>query len=108
MRSNCHIRAWKHFVHGNAEWLAFRRTKFNKLSKHAQRWYWKPLMVIGIILQWGGSIITACGWWLRWGNWYHMIWILPNGEWWEYIPDAPKKIKVLPSIIFKGKEQKYN
>jgi hypothetical protein len=104
--SNCRIRAWKRFVDGEAEWIAFRMTRYAALKHHAERWYWQPLKPFGIVLMWLGISIVETAWFLRWGSWYHMVWILPGGEWWEYVPIAPHRSRVIPPYIFKGKEQR--
>jgi len=54
------------------------------------------------------------GWMLRWGGWYHAAWVLPGGEWWEYIPDEEttrgmlnsKGARLMPPLIFVGKDSK--
>ena len=106
MWSNCRIRAWRHFLTGNAEWLALRRTRYAALQDHVDRWYWMPVVPVGIVLMWIGIAVVEIGWFLRLGSWYHMVWILPGGEWWEYVPAAAHRSRVIPPYIFRGKEQR--
>lgn len=102
--SNCHIRAWKYFVDGKAKKLCFAKSKFSRLDKYCEKWYWKPIKFIGIVLQWIGSVITFIGWILRWGSWYHVTWVNESNDVLEFMPKKDKHIRFLPPIIFDGED----
>ncbi len=99
------MRAWKRFVKGDAEWICFRKSQYAALSHHSDKLYWVPARILGIVFQWIGSVLTFIGWYLRWLSWYHAAWVLPGGEWREYVPQEDKHYRMVPPLIFRGKEQ---
>ncbi len=105
VKHNCHTYAWKQFVDGEAEWICFRKSQYAVLNHHSTKWYWWPARVLGIALQWTGSVLTFLGWYLRWLNWYHAAWVLPGGEWREYVPPGEKRERIIAPLFFHGKEQ---
>jgi len=106
-RCNCGIKAWSKLVSGEADWFCLRHTKYSRLTKYVDTWWWTLfIMPIGIALQWICMIGLLFGWVLRWGAWYHAAWVLPGGEWWEYQPLDDKTHRIVPPIIFKGVDQR--
>ena len=104
-RSNCHFRAWSKFTRGEAEWLAIRHSEYSKLRRVAEHWLWRwTLRPIGIALQWTGMVVVFPGWFLRDGGWPHFAWVLPGGEWREFVPISEKEERLAPPIIFVGKD----
>jgi len=104
-RSNCHLKAWERFRADEAEWMCIRFTEYSRVS-WTQSWWWSPMRILGIAIQWVTWPLTHFGEMLRSGRWYHASWIKWDAEHFEYVPHGPKITRMLPPILFHGFERK--
>ena len=105
-KSNCHIEAWQKLRAGRARFLCIRFTEHSKVHAVTSAWWWMPLRILGICLQWLAWPLTHVGEFLRTGRWYHATWIVsPGRQHYEYVPHEEKRKRVIPPVLLSGKEQ---
>ena len=83
--------------------FCFLPTKYSRLAAVVTHPLAFPLRWLGAALQWTCWPLTHAGEMLRSGHWYHVLWLDKEGRRWEFVPDAPKKARFAPPLIFTGK-----
>ena len=102
MRSNCHLEAWRRYRRGEAVGFCFLPTKYSRLAAIVAHPLAAPLRWLGAALQWTCWPLTHLGEMLRSGHWYHVHWIDHAGIAWEFVPDARKRERYAPPLVFHG------
>ena len=105
MKSNCHLKAWEKLRRDDAQYMCIKFTAFSSLHESSFRWWWKPIKGLGIALQWLIWPLAHIAEILRSGRWYHVTWLTHAGEHWEFTTINNKRMRGIPPIIFRGKEQ---
>lgn len=102
---NCHIKAWGQFV-CRGGYLILRRSPYAKFARWQPEWWYRPIAIVGALLQHVGSWVTFVGWVLRWRGFYHASWAIElDGTWWEWVPVEDRHDVSMPSLIFRGRWQ---
>lgn len=101
-KRNCHMMAWREFRGGGARYMCIRFTEYSRLVELTAKWWWWPLRVLGVGVQWIAWPMTHVGELMRTGRWYHATWMLPEGAHMEYVPEGEKRKRYVPPILFHG------
>jgi hypothetical protein len=104
-RSNCHLEAWRRYRSGEAVGFCFLPTKWSRAARVVMLPICLPVRLVGMALQWLCWPLTHLGEFLRSGHWYHVIWIDRTGRRWEFVPDAAKRMRFAPPLVFRGRVQ---
>jgi hypothetical protein len=103
VRSNCHLEAWRRYRRGEAAGFCFLPTRWSRLSRVLAHPLALPVRLLGAVLQWTCWPLTHVGEFLRSGHWYHVHWIDHEGRRWEFVPDAHRRARWAPPLVFRGR-----
>ncbi len=100
--SDCHVEAWANLRSGDAEYICLRFTTFSRLHPFTQTWWWTPMRVLGMLIQWCLWPLLHVGELIRTGRWYHATWITWDDQHCEFVPVKCKRSRWLPPLLFFG------